>query len=760
MVPQIQMNQYQTPITEELLNTLPEEVQEQLFDFINNVPFIQSLISPDRKYAKDLPRDDEGKIIVDLEHPHILENMDYFRPSAIHFEKYGCYTNLKPNSNPNSEYYKWIREEIRRCWDGYIRPSDGEWVPGSLYFFMNYSRMLVTKITNRTTKTGERVPAFPEMWEGIYWRFHYRDQARKAGLNCAELASRGKGKSYSLASIMAKCLLLGENADAKTETKSAALSYTREYLIGKDGMLDKFVPMIDFCAEFTEFPRKRLKNSQQEMSWQMGYKDAVLNINRGTLNTAIGVAVKDDIGKIRGKRQTNILIEEFGSFPNLVDMYNIMDPSVHDGDYAFGQIYMLGTAGDKDSDFAGAKEIMYNPKGYKIYALDNVFDKSNIGKPNFVFFFPGYINRKGCYNIDGVSDVIKAMIEILKNRYMVKYNSTDPNTIVKTVAEVPITPSEAILKVGVNLFPITELTERLGQIDSNPKEYDDVYTGDLVYGPDGNIVFKPSGDTPIRDFPHKNNRLEGAIEIYKMPEKNKDGRIFSNRYIAGMDPYDDDASNTMSLGSIFILDIWTDLIVAEYTGRPMFADDFYEKSRKMCLFFNARLNYENNKKGIFAYYSKMNSLYLLTETLTYLKDKDMIKGELYGNKARGTIATLPINNYGKSLIRDWLLKPVVSQRKNEDGEIEEFKQSNLYYLRQRALIKELLSYNEEGNFDRISAMGMLMLLREDRLITFHGEVDKSDSSSKDYLGNDDFFKIYDKKHEQNMKYSKTNRNNY
>ena len=559
---------------------------------------------------------------------------------------------------------------------------------------------------------------------------------------------------------MAKCFLLGENADAKTETKSAALSYTREYLIGKDGMLDKFVPMIDFCAEFTEFPRKRLKNSQQEMSWQMGYKDAVLNINRGTLNTAIGVAVKDDIGKIRGKRQTNILIEEFGSFPNLVDMYNIMDPSVHDGDYAFGQIYMLGTAGDKDSDFAGAKEIMYNPKGYKIYALDNVFDKSNIGKPNFVFFFPGYINRKGCYNIDGVSDVIKAMIEILKNRYMVKYNSTDPNTIVKTVAEVPITPSEAILKVGVNLFPITELTERLGQIDSNPKEYDDVYTGDLVYGPDGNIVFKPSGDTPIRDFPHKNNRLEGAIEIYKMPEKNKDGRIFSNRYIAGMDPYDDDASNTMSLGSIFILDIWTDLIVAEYTGRPMFADDFYEKSRKMCLFFNARLNYENNKKGIFAYYSKMNSLYLLTETLTYLKDKDMIKGELYGNKARGTIATLPINNYGKSLIRDWLLKPVVSQRKNEDGEIEEFKQSNLYYLRQRALIKELLSYNEEGNFDRISAMGMLMLLREDRLITFHGEVDKSDSSSKDYLGNDDFFKIYDKKHEQNMKYSKTNRNNY
>ena len=58
--------------------------------------------------------------------------------------------------------------------------------------------------------------------------------------------------------------------------------------------------------------------------------------------------------------------------------------------------------------------------------------------------FPGYVNRKGCYNKDGVSDVVKALIEILMNRYRVKYNSTDPNTILKTIAEVPITPAEAI----------------------------------------------------------------------------------------------------------------------------------------------------------------------------------------------------------------------------------------------------------------------------------------------------------------------------
>ena len=64
--------------------------------------------------------------------------MDYFRPTALHYKKYGTFTNLKPNANPNSEYGKWIREEKRRCWEGYIRPSDGEWIPGPLYFYMNY----------------------------------------------------------------------------------------------------------------------------------------------------------------------------------------------------------------------------------------------------------------------------------------------------------------------------------------------------------------------------------------------------------------------------------------------------------------------------------------------------------------------------------------------------------------------------------------------------------------------------------------------
>lgn len=752
----IKMNKYQTELTEELVNSLPQEVQDQLFDIINNVEFVKRLISPTREYAKDRPRDDKGRIIVDLVNPHILENMDYFRPSAIHYEKYGIFTNLRPNANPNSEYGKWIREERRRIWDGYVRESDGEWVTGYLYWFLNYSPMMLSKIREykdkdgkkRKSKRADRVESLPECWEGIYWRFHCLDQASNGGLynnfeggqHMAELASRGKGKSYSLASILNHIFVVGENKDAHEKVKGIVTAYQKEYLT-KDGVLNKFVDMANFCATNTQFPRKRLKNSLQEMTWTMGYKDMELDIERGTQNTVLGVSSKDDESKLRGKRAAKILIEEFGTFPRLVDLYNVLLPSVQDGDIIFGQIYMLGTAGDNESDFAGAQEIMYNPRGYNMYALPNVFDKYNQGKPYFVFFFPGYVNRKGCYNEDGVSDIIKALIEILMNRYRVKYNSTDPNTIIKTIAEVPITPAEAIVKTGVNMFPVADLTERIGQLDSNPTEYNDVYVGDLVFNKDGQVEYKPTSATPIRDFPHKDNKIEGAIEIYQLPEIDRNtGKPYNDRYILGADPYDDDESNTMSLGSIFVLDLWTDRIVAEYTGRPPFADDYYEICRKLCLFYNGRLNYEYNKKGLFSHFSTRNSLYLLTDVLDFLKEKQMMK-DGYGNKSKGTNASPAINAYARSRLRSWLLAPVPIMQ-TIDGEEKEVMVPRLFTVRNRALLKELINYNSEGNFDRISAMGMLMLLREDRMIRYQGDVskEKQERANNSYDGNDPFFK--------------------
>lgn len=734
----MELNKYQSTFEDLQLDSYPQEVQDEFMDAINSVPLIQHLISPNRPLAKDCPRDEKGRIIVDLTNPPIIEDTDYFRPVALFYKEHGKMTNLRPNANPNSKFGKWIREETRRIWYGYVRESDGAWVTGDMYFYLNYCPIIQSKI-RKGTKIADRIVDTPEFWEGIWWRSNYIEQARNLGHHCAEIAKRGASKSYFVASILAKLFILGENEDTSKSVRAMVTAYQKEYLV-KDGTLNKFVEMIDYIAQNTEFPSKRLRSSLQDMQWKMGYVDLDTGTQRGTLNEIIGVSSKDDPDKLRGKRSSRIIIEEFGNFPKVTDTYRVILPSVQEGNIVFGQMILIGTGGSEGADFAGANEIIYNPLGFNIYAIPNVYDRSAQGKNNTIFFFGAYVNRKGCYNHDGVSDVTKALLELCYDRYLVKYNTTDSMALTRTKAENPITLQEAIMRRDSTLFPVATIMDRIHQIDGNPNEYDDVYVGELELKKDGKVEFKPTSAQPIRHFPHKDNKLEGAVEIFKMPELDRDGKPFNGRYIASQDPYDDDSAETMSLGSTFILDLWTDKIVAEYTGRPMFADDYYETSRRMCLFYNARMNYENNKKGLFAYFSKMNCLYLLTDVLEFLKDKDMVKGQLYGNKAKGTNATTPINAYARTLIRNWLLKPVVTVQV-VDGEEQEVTVPNLMFIKSKALLQELAQWNPDGNFDRVSSLGMLMLLREDKMITLGGDVSKAiEHNNESDLSNDKFFK--------------------
>lgn len=1075
----IPTNNYQTPINYAVLSKLPEEVSDQLIECVSNIEFIKRLISPNRKRAKDLPRDDKGRIIVDLTNPHILEDMDYFRPAALHYREHQCYTFLRPNPNPNSEYKKWLDEEVRRCREGYVRESDGEWITGYMYWYMNYCPIMLTKI-QKGQKKASRVEDFPETWEGIYWRFHYIDQARNAGQHCIELAKRGAhpytekvftpsgwklwgdikvgdqlystdgsitnvidipfdkeapyykitlrdgrevmasddhlwviqrghnkqlqlvstkeliniysksrkvservpsgvehncfilknsgvelpvketlvdpytfglllgdgcfrhqscyftqscedlqeeipyipynitkwsskcayrigisnwasilkkynlywaksedkfipdeykynskevrlnilrglmdsdghihggvptlstvserlkedilevarslgyncsytkqkagykvrgtykeclpvysisiyagpeifnlsrkrtkvhytsnnaksrrdktvivnikylgttkckcvtvdakdscylisdfitthncSKSYSLASMMAHNLILGENEEVKKRVTTILTAYQKEYLSDKDGTLSKFTPMVDFVRDNTEFPRLLIRNSQQDMFWQMGYKDDN-NITRGSLNSVMGVSSKDDSEKLRGKRGY-LLFEEMGSFPNLLTIYDIVRYGVEEGGFTYGLIYLVGTAAEDASDFSSAKTLLYSPEGYNIYALDNVFDKPKQGRPKFGFFFPAYINRKGLYNEDGVSDVVASLIQILQNRYKAKY-SADPKSVLRVIAEMPITPAEAIIKVQSAYFPVTQLTERLSQLDSDPKAYDDVYVGELYLDPsDGKTKFKPTDDVPIKKF-DGDNTVKGALEIFEMPQTNPNGTIYNNRYIIGHDPVDNDQAESNSLSSTFVLDLFTDRIVAEYTGRHQYADENFEVVRLLCYFYNAKCLYESNKKGLYAYFSKLNCTHLLADTPEYLRDKQMVKYSAFGSNAKGVNASAAINNYANSLVREWLLKPI-STVIESDGESKVVEIPNLYTIRCRALLEELIDYNPEINVDRIRALGMVMLYREEKLILYQGNLnaDASEKANADYLGNDDFF---------------------
>lgn len=697
-------------------------------DFVDTVPLIKWMIG-ERPRAKDLTRDEKGRIVVDITHPHILEDMDYFRPAAKFYEENGCYTLLRPNSNPNSEYGKWFYEEVRRCREGYVRESDGEWVTGQMYFFLNYSIIMLTRKSEKSN-VAKRVEGFPDVWEGIYYRCHYLEQARHAGKHCLELARRGCGKSFLLASMMSHNLILGENEEVKKRVTTVLSAYLKEYLSEKDGTLSKFTPMIDFLAQNTEFPRLMYKRSQAEMTWIMGYKNSNGNIV-GSRNSVLGLSVKDDEGKIRGKRGF-ILFEEIGSYKNFKETWDNVRDSVKDGEEVFSLLYGVGTAGDDASDFSGVRTMLYNPDSYEIYALENVFDKVGKGAGKFAYFFPSYISRTGCMDKNGNSDVVKALLSILMMRYQVKLGG-DPGSLLSRIAQMPITPEEAILRVRSVYFPTVMLNERLRQIDSSPHIFDDVFVGDLVEV-SGRVEFRSSNDFPIREYPVDNTE-KGALEIFSMPVK---GTIPRNRYVIGVDPVDNDQAESNSLMSIIVFDLFNDEIVAEYTGRQAMAEDGYEIVRLLAIFYNAIVIYESNRKLMFSYFSKKRCLWMLADCPEWIKQKGLVKYSMFGSSSKGVSVNGPLISAGIDLINDWLKKTKPVEVKDEQGEVHIENIPQLYNIRNRALLQELVSYAPERNTDRVSALFQVMYYREQFNILY-GSAEAAEGTGRDSTEDDDFF---------------------
>ena len=754
-------NKFQTPIEDLVYNRViddevvpikfkdaPKEVQEEFWEYMSTVPMIQWLVSPDRPYIQDLPRDKDGKAIWDIERPPIIEDTDYFRPTALHFKRTGRLTDLRPNGNPNSEYRKWIDEEVRRIRDGYLRESDGAYVTGWMYWYLNYSPIILTEQDDENENIGYRITGFPEFWEGIQWRFTGWAKARKLGQHFAEISKRGSSKSYTLASALNRIFVVGEkqpktqNFLEKTNARAVIMAYQKEFL-NKDGTLNKFEDMFAFTAQNTQFPRKTLKNSIGDMDWIMGYLDLNTGTKRGTGNEVIGVAVKDDPGKGRGKRAQLIGLEEFGKFPNVAQVIKIAEPSVKEGDLTFGVMVAIGTGGEEGNDFSGALDLIYHPAGSHFLSFENVWDKSALSRGTSIFCFPAYVNRKGCYNKDGISDVTKALYSLCFEYYIAKYENPDPIQVTRTKAENPITLQDAIMRKDGTRFPVTQINQRIYEIDSDPNFFDKIAVGDLVMTASGKVEYRPSSDTPIHKFPTKDNKVEGAIEFFKMPETNAEGRVYPNRYIAGIDPVQfDEAKTTMSLISSFILDLWTDAIVCEWTGRLHEADDGYERVRLMCLFYNATLLFENNKMGVYAHFKKMSSLYLLAQTPEHLKAIEKVKTSgSYGNSSYGVSATVPINKYARDLLVDYMLEPVTIT--TDEGETTVPKVMTWW---NRAALEEARQWNPDGNFDRISALGMLMIYREERIVKTYGNVreEKSHSSKAD----DPFFeKNYKRKNQ-------------
>lgn len=631
-----------------------------------------------------------------------IRNSDKFRQPALQFLKTGEYC-LYPKGT--SEYQQFWTSERNKCINGYTA-NDGDFISGYNYFYLNYCPItrLVYKEVTRKGKT-ELVPTddhtFPDFYDYDYFFFEGVEESESKGKHMCALKSRRKGFSFKGAAMCCRNYYLLPNS------KSYVYASNKQYLTD-DGTLTKAWGYMDFIDAHTAWGKKRSVNTQMRKRAGMLVKDEYGNeIEVGYKSEIIGVTLKDNPDVVRGKRGKLILFEEAGSFSELGAAWQIARPSVEQGSVTFGLMLAFGTGGDEGSNFATLKDMFYNPDGYNCLPFDNVWDE-NIATKQCGFFCPQYTNMddrdahgKRIYMDDDGNTIVNKSIEcILKLRRQVIENATNSAAIDRYVAERPITPAEAMLEFNGNIFPKRELQEQLAKIRTHKDLANLKQVGVLDWQSDGNLQWTNKKVGDITHYPLKQGEdTTGAIVIWEHPSLEASPGL----YIMGVDSYDFDESSTTSLGSCFVYKRFQsfeenyDVIVAEYTARPATAQDFYENVRKLAVYYNAKIMYENQNKGIFSYFTAKHCDYLLADSPDIIND---VVSESKVNRKKGCHMNREIKRWGEGLIKDWLNDLRADGKKNITAILSE------------PLLEELISYNDTGNYDRVMAYIQIMIYRE------------------------------------------------
>ena len=632
-----------------------------------------------------------------------IKNSDKFRQPALRFLEVGSYCQYPEGT---SEYFKYWDEQMDRCKYGYTA-DDGDFISGYNYFYLNFcpiQRIIYTTINNPDGSTKikkTRDLQFPDFYDYDYYFFQAVEDAEGEGKHLCALKSRRKGYSYKNASMACRNYYLFPGS------KTYIYASNKQYLT-EDGILTKAWDYMDFIDKNTAWGKKRSVNTQMRKRAGFFTKDEYGNeIELGFKSEIIGVTLKDNPDVVRGKAGKLIIFEEAGSFSELGAAWQIARPSVEQDGMAFGTMIAFGTGGDEDSHFETLKDMFYNPDGYNCIGFDNIWDETPSDK-KCGFFIPQYTNmdfrddagNRIYMDNDGNTLRRKSVEYILAERRKVIENATNSVAVDRYVAEHCITPQEACLEFGGNIFPKKELQEQLAKIRINKSLSNMKQVGDLVWETDGSLkwVIKKHGD--ITHYPlKKDDDPTGSIVIWEHPMK--DAPI--GLYILGVDPYDHDQSGTNSLGSTFVykrfqnFENYYDIIVAEYTGRPSTAEEYYENLRKLAVYYNGRIMYENERKGLFPYFTAKHCDYLLADQPDIISD---IVGNTKVQRKKGCHMNKQIKQWGEGLIKDWLNEEQAPGKKN------------LHNILSEPLLEELISYNDTGNFDRVMALMQVMIYRE------------------------------------------------
>jgi hypothetical protein len=529
-------------------------------------------------------------------------------------------------------------------------------------------------------------------------------------LNIVDIESRGLGKSYLMSCLCAHNFLFdgAMDYDEYLEAWKDERPLNSETLIGaidtkySNDLISKVKLGLDNLEGGTviggiSYPAPLSKKIAG--SWESGktvtqkYQIKVGGTWdwRGSMSKFQHRSFKDNPFAANGTRPGFSVIDEVGFMGNLEPALGQMAECTADGAYKFGSIWMTGTGGDMEGGATEAvKRVFEDPEANSCVAFDDIFEN---GGKKIGLFVPAWMGLNQFKDELGNTNRELAMKFLTKEREK-KAKAKSKKPLNDELQQRPITYTEAFLISGGNIFDSPELGEHLKFLETDRDGYIKGRVGSLLLEGTSLVRFKEdfSGRYKACDYPlQEKDDLEGAIQIWKEPIDNPG----YGYYIATLDPYaQDEAPNSVSLGSmqVFIRSHVGGQVfdeqVAEYTGRAANMSDFFENCRKLLIYYNALCLYENNYNQFKTHMQNKNSLHYLAKTPTALnKNKQDSVANTYGLRMTG-----PMKDELEIYTRDWLLSDA------GDGKL------NLHHIYSVPLLKELKSYNDTGNFDRVIAL--------------------------------------------------------
>jgi hypothetical protein len=663
------------------------------------------------------------------ENPYIpfvekFTNSKEFSYLATIFNNTGFYTHLREDTQEYVDFWNDVKD---KCINGFTNSADIK-ITGHHFFYLNFCR-----ISGYDKTTGKKSEMFPNFVDLDYEYFHMISYCEIHQKCLIALKGRRQGWSYKAAAICAWefTFFKGSNSIIGTFLSSFGLETMR-----------MAIENLNWLNEHTEFRKQRNPDLKDNIIARYQYDAGGTKVWKGYKSSMRAISFKDNPTAAVGKSASKLILDEAGVFPNITDTYGFTEPLIKAGSIFSGVAIVFGSSSDMDSGSKYFYEMFANPSKYNMLEFpDNEDTKLKVGyfssaakgregycmNPKSVWYRQPMIDEDGNSNLEAAYDDLMYLREKAKGGLDYKAHHG-------TITQFPLTWREGFLRDKSAIFSSLEMLEWLSKLETTPSIRDDKKKIELYFDTNGNIKSKLNPDLiEVTSFPlGKEENKKGCIVVWEDPIENPPYGL----YIMGIDPYDQDkADSSESLGSCIVYKRFIhngstyDTVVAEFTGRPDKADDFYEVCRKMCIYYNAKALYENQLKGLKAYFEMKHCLHYLCEQPGIIKD--MVKNSkvnrgygIHMNRGNGTSSG--IKDQCEQYLHQWLYE----ERSGPD----DTRILNLHTIKSIGLLKELIAYDRECNTDRVIAL-MLCILQSKEM----HNIQMADMQPKTLLDMDPFF---------------------